>query len=87
MLSAVIMVHGVDRARDALTEAYRELGLAFDPATVGCVADSVPEISVRQVREGVVAALAPALGLEVPLPRQSHVNGRSTATAAIAATA
>lgn len=64
LFSAVVMVHSAAPAREALTEAYREFGLAFDPATVGCVADTVPGITVGEVRDAVIASLAGVLQLE-----------------------
>ena len=67
LFSAVVMVQSADSARRALIEAYRELGLAFDPATVGCVADTVPGISVGEVREVLLGSLSRVLNLQAPL--------------------
>ncbi|MFN8196660.1 MAG: lipoate--protein ligase family protein [Nocardioidaceae bacterium] len=57
LFSAVVMVHGADRAREALTAAYPLMGLELDPETVGCVADSVPGVTLEDVRAEVLAAL------------------------------
>lgn len=71
LFSAVVMVHSVEPAREALTAAYHELGLAFRPETVGCVADSAPGVSVETVRDELVDALA------LELPRLVHSDGPS----------
>ena len=39
---AVIVVDGAERVRAALEPVYESLGLAWDPATVGAVADELP---------------------------------------------
>ena len=57
LFSAVVMVHGADRAREALAAAYPLMGLELDPTTVGCVADSVPGVTLEDVRAEVLAAL------------------------------
>jgi lipoate-protein ligase A len=64
LYSAVIMVHSADPAREALVDAYRALDLELDPGTVGCVADTLPGITVAEVRDAVVASLATVLPLE-----------------------
>lgn len=46
------------RARAALEPVYAELGLRFDPATVGSIEDEVPGISYEEVREALLAELA-----------------------------
>ena len=63
LFSAVVMVHSTARVREALTEAYASLALDFDPATVGCVADSVPGVSVADAVEAIVPELAHVLPL------------------------
>lgn len=65
LFSAVVMVHSVEGPREALSAAYRELGLPFRPETVGCVADSVPGVTVDGVRERLVDALASVLPLDL----------------------
>lgn len=61
LFSAVVMVRDAAPAREVLTGAYRALDLAFRPETVGCVADSVPGITVEEVRGELLAALAAVL--------------------------
>jgi len=57
LFSAVIMVHGADRARAALEAAYPLMGLDLRPETVGCVADAVPGITLDEVRDATFAAI------------------------------
>ena len=57
LFSAVIMVHGADRARAALEAAYPLMGLDLRPETVGCVADAVPGVTLDEVRDAVLAAI------------------------------
>lgn len=57
LFSAVIMVHGADRARAALAASYPLMGLELKPETVGCVADAVPGVTVEDVRAEVLAAV------------------------------
>lgn len=61
LVSAAVMVHSPEPARAALTAAYDALGLPFDPRTVGCVADSVPGITVPEVRDALTRALVGVL--------------------------
>ena len=63
LFSAVVMVREIEPARTALTEAYALLELGFRPETVGCVADSVPGVSLAEVRDQVVAALGHVLSM------------------------
>jgi lipoate-protein ligase A len=42
LFSTVVVVDGASRLRAALTDVYAALGLAWDPATVGAIADEVP---------------------------------------------
>ncbi len=68
LFSAVIMVEGADRVRAALAAAYPLMGLELRPDTVGCLADSVPGITVEDVRAELLAALGEVLSLRQPLP-------------------
>jgi octanoyl-[GcvH]:protein N-octanoyltransferase len=87
LFSAVVMVHSAEVAREALVPAYRELGLALRPETVGCVADSAPGVTVEEVREQLVSALAGVLALgpspnrrgtvaTLPAPEPSQLHRR-----------
>ncbi len=58
------MVHGADRARHSLAAAYSTMGLEFRPETVGCVADSVPGVTVDDARSEVLIALGEVLTVE-----------------------
>ncbi len=68
LFSAVVMVHSADPARQALTAAYELLDLPFDPATVGCVADSVPGVTTAEVRNHLVESLGRVLPLAAGAP-------------------
>lgn len=63
LFSAVVMVREAGPARQVLTEAYQALGLDFRPSTVGCVEDSVPGITITQVRERLLESLGAILQL------------------------
>jgi octanoyl-[GcvH]:protein N-octanoyltransferase len=65
LFSAVVMVEEVARVCDVLAPAYRALGLSFRPETVGCVADSVPGVTLDEVRGQLLAALSDTLPLAI----------------------
>lgn len=52
-VGAVIVVDGADRVREVLAPVYAALGLDWDPAAVGAVADEVPGITVTDVLDAV----------------------------------
>ncbi|WIM92509.1 hypothetical protein ACTOB_004452 [Actinoplanes oblitus] len=56
LFSTVIQVTGSAVLRGALTPAYANLGYAFDPETVGAIADRTPAVSVAMVIAAVMAA-------------------------------
>jgi lipoate-protein ligase A len=62
LFSAVVMVHVPPGAREALIDAYREMGLDLRPDSVGCLADSVPDVSVGDVQQRLAAAIGGLLG-------------------------
>jgi len=57
LFSAVLMVHRPPHATAALSDAYGALGLSFDPATVGAVADTLPGVTFDEVRRSVLQRL------------------------------
>ena len=57
LISAVLLVADPEPVRAVLTDAYPLLGLAWDPTTVGCVADSVPGVTTDEVRDAILARL------------------------------
>jgi octanoyl-[GcvH]:protein N-octanoyltransferase len=63
LFSAVLMVEGADRVRDALVDAYALLGLELRPESVGCVADSVPGVTLTEVADLVLAAMGTLVAL------------------------
>ena len=50
-VGGVVVVDGADRIREVLAPVYAALGLKWDPATVGAVADEVPGVTLEDVRE------------------------------------
>jgi lipoate-protein ligase A len=71
LFGTVILVTGTEPVRSVLVDAYRALGLDWNPDTVGSVADTVPGVTVADVQQAVHAAYA-RLGELVPeaLPPQ-----------------
>ncbi len=57
LFCAVVTVTRPEPVRALLAAAYEELGLPLDPATVGCLADHAPGVTVADAREVVAAAL------------------------------
>lgn len=58
LFGTVILVTGGESVRSVLVDAYRELGLDWNPDTVGSVEDTVPGATVDDVRQAVVDAYA-----------------------------
>lgn len=64
--SSVVVVEGAARLRAVLEEVYGALGLEWDPATVGAVAEEAPGVEIEDVRGALLAqyearyALTPA---------------------------
>jgi octanoyl-[GcvH]:protein N-octanoyltransferase len=56
--SSVVVVHGADRLRAVLEDVYAALGLAWDPGTVGAVADEAPNLGVEEVQAALLAEYA-----------------------------
>lgn len=54
LFSAVVLVADPEPVRAVLTDAYPLLGLDWDPATVGCVADHAPGVTVDDVAAALV---------------------------------
>jgi lipoate-protein ligase A len=63
-VGGVIVVDGGDRIRDVLIPVYEALGLAFDPATVGALADEVPGLAWKDAVAAVEQAFAERFDLE-----------------------
>ena len=62
LFSAVVVVADPDPLRAVLREAYAALELTFDPATVGAVADTVPDVTPDAVAAVLVPRLAGLVG-------------------------
>jgi octanoyl-[GcvH]:protein N-octanoyltransferase len=58
LLSTVVVVESGPRVKAVLEDVYAELGLEWDPATTGAVADEVPGVGVEDVREAILAQYA-----------------------------
>ena len=58
LLSTVVVVEPAGRLRAVLADVYSELGLDWDPATTGAVADEVPGTDVEDVRAAILAEYA-----------------------------
>ena len=54
LLSTVVVVDSGPRVKAVLEDVYAELGLEWDPATTGAVADEVPGVGVEDVREAIL---------------------------------
>lgn len=63
--SAVVTLDGGHGLTDLLADCYRDLGLPFDPATVGSVADHVPGITLHEVTEALVGSVRRCLTAEL----------------------
>jgi lipoate-protein ligase A len=64
LLSSVVVVDGADRLRAVLVDVYRELGLEWDPSTVGSIAAERPGITVADVEAALLAGYAERYTLE-----------------------
>jgi octanoyl-[GcvH]:protein N-octanoyltransferase len=67
LLSSVVVVHGAAGLREVLSGVYAALGLDWDSATVGAIADEAPGVGVEDVRRALLAAYARRYRL-VPAP-------------------
>jgi octanoyl-[GcvH]:protein N-octanoyltransferase len=63
LFSTVVVVAGTSPVRAVLEEVYAALGLDWDPASVGSVADELPSATVEQVQAALLAPLAERYGL------------------------
>lgn len=60
-LGAMISVMPSHKAEAAIATAYRILGITFNPATFGAVADLTPNLSFKTVRDAIMNAIAAQL--------------------------
>ncbi|WP_395728508.1 biotin/lipoate A/B protein ligase family protein [Nakamurella sp.] len=58
LFGTVIMVTGAEPVRSVLVDAYRALGLDWNPGTVGSVEDTVPGVTVADVQRAVLEGYA-----------------------------
>jgi octanoyl-[GcvH]:protein N-octanoyltransferase len=57
-IGGVVVVDRGDRIRDVLVPVYRALGLSWDPATAGALADASPGLSTEMVMGAIEAQFA-----------------------------
>jgi octanoyl-[GcvH]:protein N-octanoyltransferase len=62
LFSAVVLVSDPEPVRAVLRDAYAALEFAWDPATVGSVADAVPGVAVDAVAEVLVPRMVALVG-------------------------
>lgn len=62
LFSAVVLVLDPEPVREVLRDAYAALEFAWDPATVGCVADAVPGVTVDDVAQVLVPRVLGLVG-------------------------
>ena len=55
LLSTVVVVDPAGDLRGVLEDVYAELGLEWDPATTGAVADEAPKVTVEDVRDAILS--------------------------------
>ena len=58
LLSTVVVVDPAGDLRGVLEDVYAELGLEWDPATTGAVADEAPQVTVEDVRDAILSEYA-----------------------------
>jgi octanoyl-[GcvH]:protein N-octanoyltransferase len=60
-MGAIVSVTRSDKACAGIAEAYRAMGLNFDPKTYGAIADLRPSLTFAEVREAFVETVSAAL--------------------------
>lgn len=63
-VGGVVVVAGSTRIRDVLVPVYEALDVDWRPATVGALEDALPGLTLDQVREAVIAAVAAVASIE-----------------------
>jgi octanoyl-[GcvH]:protein N-octanoyltransferase len=58
LLSSVVVVEAAPAIREVLEDVYADLGLEWDPATFGTVAEEAPGTDVETVRDALLAEYA-----------------------------
>jgi octanoyl-[GcvH]:protein N-octanoyltransferase len=74
--SSVVVVEGAARLRAVLEEVYGALGLEWDPASVGAVAEEAPGVRIEDVRRALLAQYETRYALR-PAPLTSDDLGRA----------
>jgi hypothetical protein len=60
-MGAIISVSRSDEACAGIAEAYRGMGLSFDPGTYGAISDLKPSVSFAEVKDVFMKSVAAAL--------------------------
>lgn len=63
-MGAVLSIAHSPAARDAVADAYRMFGLAFDPATFGAATELLPGAAAPDIRNAIARAIAGNLGVK-----------------------
>jgi lipoate-protein ligase A len=72
LLSTVVVVENAARVRSVLESVYDALGLEWDPASVGAVAEEAPRVSVDDVEQALLSDYARRYRLvPAPIPRDA----------------
>jgi octanoyl-[GcvH]:protein N-octanoyltransferase len=80
--SSVVVVEGAEALRAVLEDTYAALGLVWDPASVGAVADEAPHIGLEDVQAALIIgyrtrySLSPASLTEADLARATELLDR-----------
>ena len=78
LFSTVVVVSSAHRVRTVLEDVYAELGLEWDPATTGSVADEVLDVGVEDVQRALLAEYARRYRLvpaSLGAPELAHAHG------------
>ncbi len=60
-MGAIVSVHRSEEACAGIAEAYRGMGLNFEPKTYGAIADLQPSLTYAEVRSAMLASVSAAL--------------------------
>ena len=72
LFTAVVVVGEPEPLARVMSAAYRDLGLAFDPASVGSISQFVPGVTLTDVAD----VLGEALAVDLPLSGPDLASGR-----------
>jgi octanoyl-[GcvH]:protein N-octanoyltransferase len=73
-VGCVIVCEGSEELREVLTPVYAALGLDWEPATTGAVADAVPGTTAAEVEKALLARLAERFELRESVPDEATLE-------------